>query len=352
MPSIVRGRRNRYPAVMMFLVLVIAACGTTEPPPPTRIPSATPTRISTALPYIPTAVPAGLSADNPLRLLIVPPDLEAAQDAEETLADFIATSNDDITVDVALTDDAIQALTDLCTPREQLTAVWVDGISYAIALTRDCGVATIALQDEDGELGLAATLFIDDTLEEDERAESDYQTIVDGTYCRLSLTDLYSWTLPLLAFRAEGFDLADFNAIDEYDTYDDLIENVQSGACTGAAIPRDVWRTATRTDLERVTHTAQVPYGVLVFPRGASLDVVSAVVDALVPPAVATTPTPAPDVTADSTRPTATPRPTLDRETMAALFGDGELVRVTDADFDDYLDFLQDADLNLAELGN
>jgi hypothetical protein len=351
MPSIVRGRRNRYPAVMMFLLLVIAACGTTEPPPPTRIPSATPTRISTALPYIPTAVPAGLSAQNPLRLLIVPPDLEAAEGAEETLADFIAAANDDLAVDVALSDDAVQALTDLCTPREQLTAVWVDGLSYAIALARNCGVATAALQ-ADGELGLGATLFIDDTLEADERAEGDYQTIVEGTYCRLSLDDLYSWTLPLLAFRAQGFDLADFNAVDDYDTYDELIENVQSGACTGAAIPRDMWRTATRTDLERVEHTAQVPYGVLVFPRGASLDVVSGVMDALLPPDVATTPTPDPDVTADPTRPTATPRPTLAMETVVTLFGDGELVRVNAADFDDYLDFLQAADLNLAELGN
>ena len=67
---------------------------------------------------------------------------------------------------------------------------------------------------------------------------SDLTAITDRAFCRLNVTDVYSWLLPVLAFDAAGIDLsAAASTIIDHTTLEALLEDVSTGVCAYGGIP-------------------------------------------------------------------------------------------------------------------
>ena len=368
--GIMKNRMRFFCAII--LVLSLAACGLGEIPPTVR-PRPTATRISTPLPDVPTAIPAGFNEDNPLRLVIVPADADAAEDLVGELEAQLA-GRTALTLEVELADSQPEALAAVCeSTSEEVSAAWIDGLTLAGVLGQECGVPVLQIQRGTGrnaETGEAGVLLFNlEATGEDATLDA----VPENTFCRTSYTDLYSWVIPTMMLHGAGFDIADLTDIDERADYDELVAGVSTGTCAVVGLPEQAWEAyvdddSTLEETVRLVETSpEIPYGVLVVPFEASLDAINQLTEALLAVDVLfgsaePVETPEEEATADvDTTPegNATPEGTAEvsdeselEGQLAAFFGEGVLIRVDESDFADYSEFLNATGINFGQLGN
>jgi ABC-type phosphate/phosphonate transport system substrate-binding protein len=362
--------RVRFLIALVLLSLTISACGAGNlAPTPTLPPAATSTPISTPLPDVPTAVPAGYDAENPLQLVIVPASAEESSGLVERLQTEI-TERSGLSVTVKLAASQAEAAGDLCSSdRGTVSAVWVSGMTAAIAASTGCGVP-ILMQNagtaDQPDTGNAGVLLL-----QAELASAGLEALPGRTFCRTTYTDFYSWTVPLLMLRGEGIDITTLEDIDEFDSYEDLVAAITAGDCTVAGVPVAVWEDLLAADetltetVSEVGRSVEFPYAMLVFPFEASLDVISPIVDALLEMdytfGMAQAPiaevTPDAEATADVVEAEATAEATELAEDaqasfLAPFFGEGIFQRVSDEDFAALQTFLRESGVQFEELSD
>lgn len=360
---------------MLLLVLVstmIAACGTGATPSPTPLPRPTSTPISTPLPDVPTAIPAGFDSDNPLQLVIVPADLEGAT-ANEAEFEALLAERSGIVVDVLLVETNQEALTLLCnSDRGTVSAAWLDGFGYIAASYQECGLALLGIdrgvddQSNTGEAGLLLANI--------EFAETGISSLTTRPFCRINYSDAYSWFIPTLIFGQAEIDVSTLEVVVDKIDYARIITDIATGECAAGGVPRSAWELAIDTTpalADTVTVLAESPefaHGVVVFPFASSLEVINAVVDALITldvdygRAIAPAPEATAEATAESTEevaPTATPTAEPEAESteeasnrlLLPFFGDGVFIRVQPSDFAEVDAFLRDSGFDFELLG-
>jgi ABC-type phosphate/phosphonate transport system substrate-binding protein len=363
---------------ILILALTLAACGGDVVPTPTVPPPPTATPLSTPLPDVATAIPAGFNEDNPLRLVIVPADENAAEDLVAELQAQLA-GRTDLSLEVELADSQPEALAAVCSATGgQVTAAWVDGLTLAAAVGQECGVPALQIQrgtDRNPETGEAGVILFNTEAAGENTA---LDIVPENTFCRTSYTDLYSWIVPTMMLRVAGIDIAALTDIDERADYDELVAGVSTGTCVVVGLPERVWETYFDDDStleETVTvaaTSAEIPYGVLVVPFSASLDAINQLTEALLAidvlfgEAEPAEPTPTPEseeteiveveptVETEGT-PEGTPEVSDESELagqLAAFFGEGVLVRVDTSDFAEFNEFLASTGINFGTLGN
>ena len=330
---------------IILLTLFLAACGNLDPPPPTNTPLPTIRVISSPLPPISTEAPAGFDEDNPMQFVIVAADAEASAEQVGALTDAINAETDIVVnAEVGTTGTAVEAL---CNPNGRLVAAYVDGLTYAVASLRGCGLPAFKRIDTSGNVGRASIIIAGfpevpvesenegDEAEDGEEVETQIiepslETVAAGTYCRISATDVYSWQLPAIAFQAAGISLTDFQDIQSYETYEELIVAVESGDCSGAGVPVDIWQASDAVGLRELETTAEAPFNVLMFASGGALEAVENVSTGIQDAFDA--------------------NPSL----FAPFFGSGTLEAIGDGDTDleNIRSFLTDTNLDFTQLGN
>jgi len=254
-------------------MLVVSACGGGAEATPE--PTATETPI-TDLRFAATAVPAGLP-ENPLQMVVQPvtsdlyiePEVTEEPGVGEVLLPASSTQTEleleeailnysNVTVDIVPVAKPADALRALCEVTDTVSAVWVDGVSFSAALAQNCGEPIYVVQrriDNQLESGEGGIIIITRTVN-----NPTLSSLNGGTFCRLDVDDFYSWLLPLMIFRANNIDPANFEAVVEYDDTDELIEAVASGECTGAGLSGVVYGEMADDD-ETLSEQISVAYG-------------------------------------------------------------------------------------------
>lgn len=340
----------KWQSLLLFSVLfIVSACGSIEEPPPTRIPTITPTPISTPLPYVATEIPAGFNTDNPIQIVIVPADVEVAT---ENLAEFEATLQDltEVTISVVLAETQTEAFNAVCNSGSGvISAAWLDGMSFVANDFANCGVGVLQSDTPEGT-GTTGVLLLNREFEEDGLESS-----LESPLCRLAIDDLYSWTLPLLFYGVEGISPAEILEIDEGRDNDDLIDDIEAGRCAVVGMEETAWEAYVDADEdgsleEAVTLIAtspEIPYHVFSFSVSLSLDAIADIQAALLTM----------DIASGRSEPDAeaTEEPTsvdIDADLMTAFFGEGSLMAVTDADFAELFEFFNASGIAFSELNN
>jgi ABC-type phosphate/phosphonate transport system substrate-binding protein len=256
--------------------------------------------------------------------LIFPADEDGELDTAVIAGEFRRRS--DLVVDVRTVDTSGTALDAACEPSEDgvLSAVWLNGLSYAVAAARGCGqpvlqVGRVDIDSDFDETGISQATeesgeTADDTeiipTEEAEGTEepsnsvpaniftglpgvivvnsevdaADLTAINENSYCRTDVDDLYSWLLPLLIFRAEGVDLTSSEItiveVDE-NTSEALLQAVADGQCAMAGLSQaDAANLPENVEILRTSPS--IPFGVLVMRSELDPATRDAVIDALV----------------------------------------------------------------------
>lgn len=333
-----------------MIVLVVSACGGGGEQP-TAEPTVTPTPI-TDLRFAATEVPAGLPG-NPLEMVLQPvspelyiapevteePDMgevllpasstQAELDLEDAILEFT-----NVTVDIVPVAKPVDALRALCEESDNVSAVWVDGVSFSAALAQNCGEPIYVVQKRvngqrtSGESGLILiTRQINNPT---------LSALNGGVFCRLNVEDFYSWLLPLMIFRANNIDVATFDAIVEYDSTEDMVDAVISGECTGAGLSATEYDDIVGDDeafSEQISvafNTPPIPYAVLMYPVEIQLGIRVALNEGL--------------------------QELVDDESANELFkpflGQDTLLLVDRDDFAEYEAFLETVGLDFSILGN
>jgi len=352
----------------VLAIFFLAACGgggTAGEPTATLRPTSTTTPISTALPDVATAIPAGIDADNPIRFVIASDQGEAVADALAAQLSEIA----EISVEVTFVETQAQALTALCdaTPNDA-TFAWLQDFSVGAAALRDCGVPRVQLTREvgreslTGESGVLLTNFELD-LEEPEIAIAQLE---QHTFCRISLDDLYSWTVPTLLLEANSTSMADFEDINEVDDIDTLIAGLQDESCDAIGLTASAWEEALDADdtlgaaVSISATSPDFPFGVLYFSYDVPLEAIDTLTEAIFTLEAdglsnvnaETTPeaTSEAEAETDSEDTESTPEPAANIE-FADLFGEGQLIPAEAADFVELAEFLEATGLNFTLVG-
>lgn len=356
-------------------VLFLASCGL-APAPTLPPPTLTATPISTELPVIETAVPAGFNADNPIQIVIVPADLEQASEREEELEDLIA-SVTDVAIDVIIVETQAEASNLVCASSSGTqSAAWVDGMTYAAINLGGCGVASFRAVTPDGT-GRTGVVLVNSEYE-----DTGVEGAAQETFCRLSVNDLFSWTIPMIVFNGEGIAIQDISDVNEVEDNDTLIEDVYDGSCAATGMPEEVWEAYLAADEEaRATETAEtdnegedeeeldpdslpanvivvettpeIPYNVFAFPLSTSLDVISQLEMALITLDVAAGRSDI-EIEAEATEEADTANDTLDvdAELLDIFFGEGAFEPVSNEDFEDFLEFVESSGIDFVGLRN
>lgn len=308
---------------------------------------------------MPTDVPVG-TANQPLHVTIVRPTsgsttsetLGAAATASATseaatnsgtpsdALDTAATSlgktlvtQTGLTVQVDLVNSDAEALAALCNSANgAVTAAWLNGIGYAAAYAQGCGTA--GAEVERGSLASAtngdqARIYVNPGSK-----IASVTDLVNKTFCRISVTDLYSWLVPLIMMNAGGFtSTGDLQAIRDYADPSQMIAATLDGTCDAMGIAGSVFDdTASdnaRSTLTLLQKSSTIPFAVLVYPPQVLSDVQDKVTGAFV----------ALGTGADA----ASVKPLLNQDQIAAA---------TDADFAGLRAFIDKAGIDLAQAGS
>lgn len=348
--------RIKWHYLILLSIFTLTACGVgsdaTLPPP-----TITSTPISTELPSIATAIPAGFNSDNPIQIVIVPADPEQAGNVigefEEQLEELT-----DVTITVMLAETQAEAAGLLCNSASgRQSAVWVNGMTYATSNLQNCGVGVLQADTPDGT-GEEGVLLLNIDYEDTGIAGA-----VEDTLCRISVDDLYSWTLPVIFYSIEGFSVLDIDDVNELEDTDALIEAVASGNCAAVGMTEEAWETYLDEDETLgenviVAETSPViPYKVFSFPFSMSLDAIEDIETALIRMDVASGRS---EIELDNADSESTEEPDdtssdgleVNGEMMTILFGEGAFEQVDESDFTDLIDFLESSNINFSELGN
>ncbi|MGB7341859.1 MAG: PhnD/SsuA/transferrin family substrate-binding protein [Phototrophicaceae bacterium] len=337
--------------LLFSIVFIVAACGSLEELPPPRPPTITPTPISTPLPYVATAIPAGFNTDNPIQIVIVPADPVIAA---ERLEEFETTlqSLTDVTIRVVLAETQSEAFDAVCASQSGIvSAAWLDGMSFIANDFANCGVGVLQADTPDGT-GTTGVLLLNREFEED-----GLESALESPLCRLGVDDLYSWTLPVLFYGAEGIELGDILEIDEGRDNDDIIDDIEAGRCAVIGMEENAWEAYLDADedgslAEAVTLIAtspEIPYNIFSFSVSLSIDAIADIEAGLRQMDIAAGRS-EPD--AEATVEPSSASVDVDSDLMTAFFGEGSLISVTDADFADLFNFFNASGIAFSELNN
>jgi ABC-type phosphate/phosphonate transport system substrate-binding protein len=343
--------------VLLFLTMsILAACGSFEEPPTRRPPTITPTPLSTELPVVETAIPVGFSVDNPIQLVIVPADPDAA---EAGLDEFesILQSLTNVSINVVLADSQLEAYAAVCASSSgTVSAAWLDGMTFAANDLAGCGIGALQADTPDGT-GETGVLLVNIEYEED-----GIEATVDETLCRIAANDLFSWVLPVLFYGNEGFTVADIDDINELEDNDALIEALASGQCAAVGMSETTWEAYLDADEEGTLEenvviaatSPEIPYHVFSFSVSLSLDAITDIQSALLQMDILAGRS---DVEVDPESTEEAPEqtgdlPEVDADLMAAFFGDGSLMAVDTSDFEELFAFFEACGIDFAELDN
>ncbi|WP_228845230.1 PhnD/SsuA/transferrin family substrate-binding protein [Phototrophicus methaneseepsis] len=252
--------------LVSFMLLIASACGPAAVQPTLR-PTVTP--FSTPLPWINTPVAAG-TASNPLRMVLIPADFEAAQERASDFETLLSASG--VTVDLELAESQADVIRLLCenTSAEEAVVAWVDGLGYASARANLCGEAALMLSsDQTGDLhfGEQAQFIVND-----EFGTESVGVLEGRTLCRLGYEDVISWLVPQLWFAQDAYDVAIIDDIEDVEDYAAIVTDVAAGRCAAGTVPASYIETLeddealSGVDLARIS--PPIPYGVLVVPPG------------------------------------------------------------------------------------
>ncbi len=317
------------------MLLLTTSCRRLRDAPPTQIPTLTPTPRSTPLPPVPTDVPVG-TTKLPLHLTIVRPASgttpEAMDAAAVSLGKTLSTQTK-LTIQIDLVDSDAEALAALCNSANgTVTAAWLNGIAYGAAYAQRCGTAGAEV-----ERGTLASATNGDEARIYVNPDSKIASVTDlakKTFCRISVTDLYSWLVPLIMMNTGGFtSTGDLLAIRDYDNPSQMIAATLDGTCDAMGIAGSLFDTTAsdtaRTTLTLLQKSSTIPFAVLVYPPQVLDDVQQKVTNALV----------ALGTGADA----ASIKPLLNQDQIAAA---------TDGDFSSLRAFIDRAGIDLAQAGS
>lgn len=339
----------RWHSLLFLSVFFLAACGSFSPPPPTRVPSETPTPLSTELPVVATALPAGFNSDNPIQLVIIPADAEIAT---ARLAEFesVLQSLTDVTISVILAETQIEAAGLVCDPESGIVSVaWLDGMSAITNQLAGCGLTALQADTLDGT-GQTGVLIMNIEFQDD-----GLESAIESPFCRIAVDDLFGWTLPVLFYGAAGFTVPEILEVNELRDNDAIIADLIDGDCAVAGMSELEWEAYLDADEDGsldestlvVGTSPEIPYNAFSFSASLSLDAIAEIEAAILqmdasagrsePDSEATEEAPAPDV---------------DEELMNAFFGEGSLQSFDSSDLAEVLEFFRASGINFAEFGN
>lgn len=345
----------RWP-LFSLLLIILTGCGAlaSQQAGPTPRPTVTVTPISTPLAYPPTPQPIG-SVANPLRWVMVPADLQAAEPLRTALSELLSEALG-VVVEVELVASVGDVIAQVCTPSlEQVTMGTVDALGYAIVNARGCANAVLRLVD--GSSVGDEILIVTRQAETLEAARS-----LNLPFCRLSSADLESWVLPTLLLRTLRQDESVLGQPLDRRSYTESLRTIGGGGCWGAAVPARVYnplRTAQDPLVEGMRvleRTPRLPYGVVMIPSSVPLELQADLIALLeeqtraaVQGAAAET-TPDPEATADAE---ATPDPNARAisDIAEAFFGEYQLAAVSENDLAMVDRFFAQTQLDFARLG-
>jgi hypothetical protein len=224
------------------------------------------------------------------------------------------TEKTEATFRVTLTDDPAAALKLVC--GETPAAALLDGRALLAALAQDCGTLAFKLQGEDNNFGVKSDIIVR-VLNTDNNPPQSPRDLRGRDFCRLNGEDIATWVLPSLSLRANSVNPAgDLKGIKEYATLTAMVQGVADGVCGAAGIPSgtlsDYSPTISGGELRVLATTPELP---------------KATADALI----------------DQIK--------RNPEEFAAVLGDYKLVEAEGDDYKDFLQFAQNAGLNLRTIG-
>lgn len=323
----------------MTIALASTSCRRSAPPPTAR-PSPTSTPRSTPLPPLPTAIPFG-SAGNPLHLVIVAPSALQAADssaaaATETVDSTVSAlesalhDETDLTVAVELVETDAQALTSLCdSVTGTISAAWLSGLGAMTAEARNCG--SPVLQVERGTRSNATTGESAALVVASDSAITSAGDLSEKTFCRLGVTDAYSWLIPMLMLRAAGVSPDSLKAVLDYTDPNEMVRAVADGTCDAAGIALSEYndlRVSARSSVKLLDQSTEIPYAVLVYPAEFPLGEQQKLTDALI-------------AIGNGTR----------ADLLAPLVDQDQLLAAAPADFSSLRTLISRAGIDLAQLG-
>jgi hypothetical protein len=314
------------------------------------------------LPSVATDIPAGFDSNNPIRIVIVGDDNNAADTLGEAL-----NALSEIEVEVVLVDTQAEAMTMLCASDSgTVSAAWLEGKAYAAA--RQCGVASLQAERGTGRRsnrGEAGVLVINAQFNE---GDNPLAAALEENFCRVSVHDFYGWLVPQMLFAIAEINPATIADVKEYADNDALVAALASGECAAIGMSETQWEDYLDADSELesnisvVTTSAPFPHMIMVFPFAADLQVINELTGLLLQLDIASGRSgleAEEEATAESTAEstpeaegTASPEISIEDSDMTALFGEGYFVPVESGDFSILDAFLESTGLNFAEIGH
>lgn len=246
----------------VLVVAVLPACrrATVQP---TSQPTLTPTPRSTPLPEVPTAIPFG-AEDNPIHMAFPIRASAGSARARQQAADELETAilqDSGLVVVVDLVDTDAEAVAALCdSVAGTVTVAWLNGIAYAAASAQDCGEAV--LQAERGGSTVEEAVLIANR----DAGISGVERLANTDFCRVSVTDFYSWLMPTLILATNDMTMVAFRTVTDVEDSAALIDAVASGECDAAGVSGRDYDTLASSDIERLPGSVNVPIAILTYP--------------------------------------------------------------------------------------
>jgi len=249
----------------LSLVIVVSACQRRNIQP-TLQPSLTPTPRSTSLPAVPTPIPVG-AARNPIHIAF--PIRESArseraiQDAVDDLEAAILDETGFVVVVDRVESDA-EAVAALCDSVDgSITVAWLHGIAYAAAEAQNCGTAALQVERA-GSTTERAILIVNNDSTIDGVAG-----LEDANFCRVSVTDFYSWLMPSIIMASNGFSPADLGSVTNYPSTSTLLDEFANGNCDVAGVSESEYEgSSASSDTRELSGVGvPVPIGILTYPE-------------------------------------------------------------------------------------
>lgn len=338
-----------YRVVLLVLIGVLMAACQSQPTATPEV-DTTPEVEVTPEPLNPADFPAG-SVENPLQIVILPVDADAAADEEAAFEETLQASAG-VTIDVVLVDNYADAMAALCQSDSGIVAVaWLDGVSMYAAVAQNCGAASLQVQHgtvtEDDETdagddeevvgepattGAAGHIIVSRQL-----GTTQLNSLRGRTFCRLSNDDFYSWLVPVLVLSSNNIDVTGFfGRVADYDNSDDLLAAVASGDCAGTGVSVAAYDALVEAEDEvvddlRVADTSiAFPYNVMVVPFEVPLSIRIALEAAWL------------ELSENEEQ----------ADVVRIFLGQDALLPVESGDFESFDTFMAETGLNFAQLGN
>lgn len=272
-------------AFVLCAALVLVGCQRFRGGGTAQIVADTPTPRSTPLPPIATQPPPG-AEDNPLALVIVDPGSGRSERQLNTAATELSellTEETDLDVEVSVVQTQAEAYAALCgSGRGQVSAVWVNGLTYAAAFDGGCGEP--ALQVERGTGRTASTGEQVRLIVNRASGVQAVTNLASRPFCRVGVDDFYSWLMPSLILRAGGLDPLTMQNIVDVGDPADIIAGVAAGRpCAAGGISTTDFEDFADADMEAdisfIGQPVVVPYAILMLPPAMPLGARWALVD-------------------------------------------------------------------------